>query len=224
MLSHIKIIDLSELVAGPYASMLLGDLGAEVIKVERVGQGEANRALGQEFFNGVNRNKKSLCLDLKSKQGQEIFHRLSATSDIILEGFRPGVVKRLGVDYETIKSMNSRIIYCSISGFGQDGPYRERPGHDINYMGVAGALSINGWLEPPPTLAISDVASSLFAVTSILAALMERERTGEGQYIDISMTDVLVSLVGAFCGEYYTNHPKMEFNFTLGGSYGVFKT
>src|SRR3972149_6016008 len=129
MLSDIKIIDLSERLPGPYASMLLGDLGAEVVKVERIGQGDFTRVLGSEFFNGLNRNKKSLCLNLKSPFGQEIFYELSRRADVILEGFRPGVVQRLGIDYEAIKRINPRIVYCSISGFGQEGPYRNRPGH-----------------------------------------------------------------------------------------------
>ncbi len=223
MLSDIKIVDLSERLPGPYASMLLGDLGAEVIKVERPGQGDFNRVLGSEFFNGLNRNKKSLCLNLKSSFGQKIFYELSKKADVILEGFRPGVAQRLGIDYEMIRRINPRIVYCSISGFGQEGPYRNRPGHDINYMGIAGALHINGRPEVPSTVPISDVTSSLFAVIAILAVLREREKTGEGEYIDLSMTDVVISLVGAFCGEYYTDHTQMKINFTKGGPYGIFK-
>lgn len=224
MLSDIRIIDLSERLPGPYASMLLGDLGAEVVKVERPGQGEFTRVLGLELFNGLNRNKKSLCLNLKSPEGQKIFHDLSKTADVILEGFRPGVTGRLAIDYEVMKRINPKIVYCSISGYGQEGPYKNQPGHDINYLGIAGALHINGKPEPPPTLPVSDLSASLFAVISILAALVRREKTGEGQYIDLSMTDAVISLVGAFCGEYFTDHKKMELNFTQGGHYGIFKT
>jgi crotonobetainyl-CoA:carnitine CoA-transferase CaiB-like acyl-CoA transferase len=224
LLSDIRIIDLSERLPGPYASMLLGDLGAEVLKVERPGRGEFTRVLGSEFFNGLNRNKKSLCLNLKSPEGQKIFRDLSKTADVILEGFRPGVTGRLGIDFETIKKINPKIVYCSISGYGQKGPYKNQPGHDINYLGIAGALHINGKPEPPPTLPVSDLSASLFAVISILAALMGREKAGEGQYIDLSMTDAVISLVGAFCGEYFTDHKKMEINFIQGGHYGIFKT
>ena len=206
-LEGIKILDLSRLLPGPYCSMLLSDLGAEVIKFEQPGVGDYVRDMIPEIFMSVNRNKKSVTLSLKSQKGKDIFHRMVEESDVVMEGFSPGVTKRLGVDYETVKKINPMIVYCSISGFGQDGPYRDVPGHDINYQGVGGVLSIPGRVgEPPskPGIPVGDLSSSMFAALSILAALMARDKIGKGQYIDVSMTDGIVSWMSVRAGGYLT--------------------
>ena len=198
-LDGIRVLDLSTQVPGPYCSMLLADLGAEVIRIENIHNGDQTRLLPY-LFNALNRNKKSIALNLKTKEAGEIFCKMSKEADVILEGFRPGVCKKLGIDYDTIKAINHRIIFCSISGYGQDGPYRDLPGHDINYLGYAGILSLEGDLnhysniQPLP---LADLAGSMFAAVSILAALMNRSKTGTGQSIDVSMTDAAFSLAGA---------------------------
>lgn len=207
-LEGVRILDLSRLLPGPYCSMLLSDLGAEVIKFEQPGVGDYVREMIPEIFMSVNRNKKSVTLSLKSEKGKGIFYRMLEKSDVVLEGFSPGVTERLGVDYETVSKINSMIVYCSISGFGQDGPYRDIPGHDINYLGMGGALSIPGQVGRSPArpgLPIVDLSSSMFAAISILAALMARDKIGKGQYIDVSMTDGIVSWMSVRAGGYLTN-------------------
>jgi len=198
-LHGIKIVDLSIQIPGPYCSMILGDLGAEVIKIEQPGVGDFARAL-PHLFNGINRNKKSVILELKSPKGKEILYKLVAHADIVLEGFRPGVAKKLGVDYATLKGINPRIIYCSISGYGQDGPYKNISGHDINYQGVSGLLSLTDDLKASADLSglpLADIAGSMFAAISILTALVDRAKTGTGQYIDVSMAAGVFSWAGA---------------------------
>lgn len=206
-LEDIRILDLSRLLPGPYCSMLLADLGAQVIKFEQPGKGDYVRDMIPEIFMSVNRNKKSVTLSLKTDRGKEVFYRMVEKSDVVLEGFSPGVTKRLGVDYEKVSSINPMIVYCSISGFGQDGPYRDIPGHDINYLGVSGVLSIPGQVGRPPAkpgIPVGDLSSSMFAALSILAALRVREKIGSGQYIDVSMTDGLVSWMSVRAGGYLT--------------------
>ncbi len=196
-LEGIRVLDLSQLFPGPYCTMLLADLGAEVIKVEPVGFGDPSRLLGF-FHDQVNRNKKSIALNLKDPRSRDAFRRLARVADVVVEGFRPGTTSRLGVDYGTLQAENPRLIYCSISGFGQDGPYLKRPGHDINYMSIGGTLGLTRDREGRPVVLgveIVDVASGLNAAISILAALLARQSTGEGQYIDISMLDCTVSLI-----------------------------
>ena len=191
-LTGIKVIDLSRLLPGPYCSMILADHGAEVISVE-------DRRFEKDglFFNSINRNKRHISLNLKSSEGKEIFFKLVKGSDIMIEGFRPGVVKRLGVDYEIIKTVNPGIIYCSITGYGQNGPYRDRVGHDINYMATAGLLDLIGPEQGPPVIPgvqFADIGGgSMNALTGILLALYARTQSGQGQYIDISMTDGMLS-------------------------------
>lgn len=197
-LNGIRVIDLSRYPPGRYCSMILGDLGAEVIMVE------APKSAGQAFnmlnddtsaiFVGQNRNKKCVALNLKKEKGQKIFHRLAEKSDVIIEGNLPGVLKRLGVDYETVSRLNPRLIYCSITGYGQDGPYAQRSGHEINFAGFAGILGLTRYKEGPPLyLSSFSIAGVLGgtnqAVIAITAALYAREKTGKGQYIDVSMTD-----------------------------------
>ena len=195
-LSDITVIDLSRLLPGPYCSMILADHGARVIAIED------KRFLADGlFFNIINRNKEHMTLNLKSAEGKDIFFRLVENADVVLEGFRPGVVDRLGVDYETVRNINPRIVYCSITGYGQNGPYRDRVGHDANYLSIAGVLDLIGEADRPPSIPgiqIADIAGGgMNAAIGILLALFARERTGQGQYIDISMTDGMVGFLPA---------------------------
>ena len=202
-LKGITVLDLTRLLPGAFCSQMLADMGAEVIKIEDPRGGDYNRAWEPKArtesgsFLLLNRNKKSVTLNLKSPEGHAAFLRLAKTADILLEGFRPGVMDRLGLGYEALKAENPGLIFCSISGYGQDGPLRLAPGHDINYLGTAGALQLFGKAgEGPmvPGLSIADVGGgSLMASTGILAALYSRSVDGKGQYIDISMTDGTVA-------------------------------
>ncbi len=193
-LSGVTVLDLSRLLPGPFCSMILADHGARVIAIEDKKQ----YAKDGLFVPNVCRNKEHMTLDLKSEAGQEIFTRLLADADVILEGFRPGVVKRLGVDYETVRKINPAIIYCSVTGYGQTGPFSEKAGHDVNYLGYAGILSLLGEVDRPPAIPgvqIADIAGGgMNATIGILLALFAREKNGRGQHIDISMTDSMVSL------------------------------
>lgn len=193
-LSGINVLDLSRLLPGPYCSMILADHGAEVIAVED----KRFKADGL-FFNVVNRNKRHMCLNLKSDRGLEIFFRLAQKADVIIEGFRPGVVERLGVDYARVKKHNPGIVYCSITGYGQTGPMSARAGHDVNYLANSGVLDLIGPSDKAPTIPgvpIADIAGgAMNAAMGILMALVERGTTGKGQYIDISMTDGMVGLL-----------------------------
>jgi crotonobetainyl-CoA:carnitine CoA-transferase CaiB-like acyl-CoA transferase len=203
-LEGIRILDLSRMLPGPYCSMMLGDLGAEVIKVEEPKLGDPTRhspplAGGQSVpFSQVNRNKKSIALDLKQAQGRDIFLKLATTADCLLEQFRPGVVKRLGIDYSAVAEVNPRIVYCSLTGFGQNGPHRERSGHDLNYLALSGVLGLTTDDRGKPVIPgvqVADLAGGMIAGFGILAALLARDRTGRGQYIDVSMFDVMLSML-----------------------------
>ena len=190
-LSRFRMLDLSRQLPGPFCSMLLADLGMDVLTVcsptDPMGMGIPLLA----------RNKRSLTLNLKEPDGQAIFHKLAREADVVLEGGRPGGAKRLGVDYETLRGLNPRIVYCSISGYGQDGPYRNRVGHDVNYLGFAGVIDVTGnetGLPAIPGVQIADIGGgALMAVAGILAALLAREQTGTGQFVDISMMDGAVA-------------------------------
>jgi crotonobetainyl-CoA:carnitine CoA-transferase CaiB-like acyl-CoA transferase len=193
-LSGITVIDLSRLLPGPYCSMILADHGARVIAIE------SRQFLADGlFFNTINRNKEHMSLNLKTEEGKQIFSRLVEKADVILEGFRPGVVDRLGVDYKRVCEVNSKIIYCSISGYGQNGPFRDRVGHDVNYLSFSGVLNLIGEPDRPPSIPgiqIADIAAGgMNAAIGILLALFAREKTGKGQYIDISMTDGMVGFL-----------------------------
>ena len=211
-LSALRVLDLTRLLPGAFCSGLMGDLGAEVIKVEEPTNGDYNRQWEPKnkkesgSFLLLNRNKKSLTLNLKSEDGKAVFLRMAKSADIVLEGFRPGVMDRLGLSYERLRDDNPRLIYCAISGYGQDGPYRLAPGHDLNYMALAGALQLFGKAgEGPivPGLSIADVGGgSLTAVIGVLAAVISREKTGEGQYVDISMMDGVVSWLALHGADY----------------------
>jgi crotonobetainyl-CoA:carnitine CoA-transferase CaiB-like acyl-CoA transferase len=201
----LRILDLSRLLPGPYCSLLFADLGAEVIKVEEPGRGDYARATppfwGESeigaYFLLLNRNKKSVAIDLKAEAGKAIFRRLARTADVLLESFRPGVMDRLGLGWEALRAENPRLVYCAISGYGQDGPYRNLVGHDVNYMGYAGALSVTGPRGGPPLtpgVQVADLGGgALMAAFGIAAALHHRQESGEGQFVDVSMTDGVVS-------------------------------
>ncbi len=226
-LQGIRVLDLTMLYPGPLCTMILADLGAEVIKVEPPGSGDHARAF-RFLFNQINRNKKSLALNLKDAAAQEAFRALARTTDVVVEGFRPGTTARLGVDYDSLKADNPRLIYCSISGFGQDGPYRDRPGHDINYMALGGVLGLtrDGGGDPViPGFEVADITSALNAVIAIQAALLARERTGEGQYVDISMLDCVVALLHNSLGPYLETGEEPPGNFIhMLPHYGIFET
>ena len=236
-LEGVRVLDLSRLLPGPYCTQILADLGAEVIKVEEPTLGDYMRwfppLVGgvSAFYLMVNRNKKSITLNLKNPKGREAFMRLAKTADVIVEGFRPGVAKRLGVDYESVKSVNPRIIYCSITGYGQTGPYKDQAGHEINYLAYAGVLSLTGQRGGPPAIPgvqVADLAGALYAAISILAALRHRDRTGTGQYIDVSILDCVVSLLCLQAGFYFaTGRPPLRGEFMLQGGvpcYNIYRT
>jgi crotonobetainyl-CoA:carnitine CoA-transferase CaiB-like acyl-CoA transferase len=202
-LSGIRILDLTRLLPGAFCSLLLADLGADVIKIEQPGEGDYNRSFEpinkneSGSFLLLNRNKRSLTLNLKSGQGRDIFLKLVKDADVVLEGFRPGVMDRLNLGYDVLKEANPQIIVCAISGYGQTGPLRAASGHDLNYMALAGALQLfgeSGRAPIVPGLSIADVGGgSLMAVYGVMGALLGRARTGVGQYVDVSMMDGLVS-------------------------------
>ena len=202
-LQGIKVLDLSRLLPGPYCSQMLADFGAEVIKVEDTGKGDYLRdfppLVGQcsALYYSVNRNKKSIRLDLKQEEGKEVFRRLVAQSDVVLEGFRPGVMEKLQLGYETLRQVNPGLIYCAITGYGQDGPYRDAGGHDLNYLSFSGITGLIGEKEGNPVLAdvqIADIGGgALMGVIGILLALQARTITGQGQLCDVSMMDGVVS-------------------------------
>ena len=203
-LSHIKVLDLTRFLAGPFCTMLLADMGAEVIKIETPGRGDETRYQGtiikdeSWYFVGMNRNKKSLTLDLKPKEGKEIFLRLVEKSDVVVENFRPGVMRNFGLDYEALKKGNPGIIYCGISGFGKDGPYALRPAFDFIAQGVSGFMSITGFPDREPVrtgIPISDSVAGIYGAFGILVALMSRQRTGKGQEVQTSLVDAMVSVL-----------------------------
>jgi len=193
-LDGIRVLDLSRLLPGPYCSMILADHGADVLAVE-----DGRFQEDGLFFDEINRNKRHMSLNLKTEEGRDIFYRLAKKADVVLEGFRPGVTRRLGVDYETLSRMNPRLIYCSITGYGQTGPKRDEAGHDVNYLATAGILELIGETDKPPTIPgvqIADImGGAMQAATGILLALYHREKSGNGQYIDISMTDGILGLL-----------------------------
>jgi crotonobetainyl-CoA:carnitine CoA-transferase CaiB-like acyl-CoA transferase len=204
-LDGITVLDLTRLLPGPMATMMLGDFGADIIKIEEPGAGDPARQLRADikhpgaYFLVTNRNKLSVAINLKDGRGRKIFLRLVETADVVVEGFRPGVMDRLGVGYGTLKKINPRLIYSAITGYGQDGPYRLRAGHDVNFLSVAGLLSVNGPKGGPPVLPgaqLADLAGgSLHAVIGVLLALQARARTGEGQFVDVSIMDGSLALM-----------------------------
>jgi len=212
-LDGIRIIDLSRVVSGPFCTMTLGDMGADIIKIEEPGRGDESRAFGPPFLNGespyflsVNRNKKSCTLNLKSDEGLAIFHRLVRTADVVIENFRPGAMERLGLDYPQLSSIYPRLIYCSISGFGDSGQDAERPGYDLIVQGESGLMELTGHADGPPTrvgTSIADLTSALMAAQGILLALYARQTTNRGQHVRVAMLDALVSLLTFNTGNYF---------------------
>ncbi len=197
-LSHIRILDLTRLLPGAYCTQLLADLGAQVVKVEEPGRGDYLRQLNPWSFGAMNRNKSSVTLNIRHARGREILLQLVQGYDVLVESFRPGVMERLDLQYERLKQVNGGIVYCSLSGYGQDGPYRLRSGHDINYLAAAGVLGLTAERGEMPIslpLPLADLAGSLFASHAILAALLAREASGQGCYVDVAMTDASLSFM-----------------------------
>lgn len=194
VLDDLTVIDCCWLLPGQFVAMVLGDLGARVIKIEMPETGDYARQMGGEGFATVNRGKEGLTLNLRIPAAQEVMHRLVNRSDVLLEGFRPGVMARLGASYETLAAIQPSLLYCSLSGFGQTGPHRDRPGHGLNYAAIAGLQHMAGDSESLAPI-IGDLAGSLFAAIAVLAAVRERDRHGTGQYIDMSITDAVYGLL-----------------------------
>jgi len=212
-LDGVRVVDLTRVMTGPYGTMMLGDMGADVIKVEMPGKGDDTRAWGPPFQEGestyflsVNRNKRSIALDLKSEGGREVLWKMIEQADVIVENFSPGTVDRLGFGYEDVKACNPGIIYASISGFGQTGPSANRTAYDLIVQGMSGMMSITGDPEGMPTklgVPIADITAGMFAAYSVVAALFDRERSGEGRYIDVSMLGGQVALLTYQAGIYF---------------------
>jgi formyl-CoA transferase/CoA:oxalate CoA-transferase len=220
VLEGIKVLDLTRFLAGPYCSMILADFGAEVIKVERPGTGDGSRQWGPPFIQGesayflsINRNKKSITLNLQSEKGKTILHKMAASCDILIENFRPGTAQRLGADYATLSKINPKLIYCSISGFGQDGPYRRKPSYDIVAQAMGGLMSLTGEKGRPPVkigVAISDIFAGMFATIGILGAVVTRNKMGRGQMIDVSLLDGIVSILSHQAGNFLASGVNPE--------------
>lgn len=240
-LEGIRVLDLSRLLPGPFATMLLADFGAEVIKIEDPMQGDylrwrapyvsKNENKESAAFLALNRNKKSIVLNLKDPEGQKIFYKLSEKADVILETFRPGVVEKLGIHYSRVKEINPKIIYCSLSGFGQDGPYRDLPGHDINYLGVGGLATLTGDPDRPKLMGVqvADIGGGgLNAVVAILMAIIARNTTNKGQYIDVAMLDGAMTWLTYAFSRYWASRtlPIRGDDRLTGGrpGYGIYKT
>jgi alpha-methylacyl-CoA racemase len=233
-----RVLDLSRLLPGPYCSRILADFGFEVIKVERPGGGDWSRYVpplhpdsGEGLlFRALNRGKKSLTLDLKSGEGRAIFVQLAGTADVVLESFRSGVMERLGLGYEALAVAYPRLVYCSISGYGPDGPYRERAGHDLNYVGLSGLLDLTGPRDGPPAIAgapVADLAGALWAAIGILLALLERERTGRGRRVDGSLLGGALSLLSLAVARQRGGQPVRRSAGELNGGivcYNVYQT
>jgi formyl-CoA transferase len=211
-LRGVRVLDLSRILAGPFCTMMLGDLGADVIKVERPATGDDTRTWGPPFSGGesayylcCNRNKRSITVDLRKPQGQELVKELARESDVLVENFTPGLVDRFELDYKTLSRLNPRLVYCSITAYGQDGPYRQRPGYDMVLSAVGGLMWITGERNGKPCkvgVAITDVLTGVYASGAITAALLWREREGRGQYIDCSLLDAQVSALANIASNY----------------------
>lgn len=224
-LEGIKVLDLSRLLPGGFCTMLLADFGAEVLKVEDTGMGDyvrwspphyegAERSAASALFLALNRGKRSLRLNLKEEEGREVLLRLVREYDVLVESFRPGVMDRLGVGYERLRQENPRLVYCAITGYGQTGPLRDRPGHDMDYLALNGILGLTGEPDGPPIQAAVQIADigggSLMAAFGIMAALWERERSGEGQFVDVSMTDGSLSWLAMVAARYFCDGQRPQ--------------
>ncbi|MDE3155083.1 MAG: CoA transferase [Acidobacteriota bacterium] len=212
-LAGLTVLDLTRVLSGPYCTMLLGDMGARVIKIERPGRGDDTRAWGPPFVEGesayflsINRNKESVTLDFKQPEGRAVLDALIARADVLVENFRPGTLAKLGLAYDDLRERHPRLVYCSISGFGQTGPRRNGPGYDAIMQAEGGLMSITGAADGPPYrlgVAISDIVTGLFAAQGITLALFARERTGLGQYIDVGMLDSVAALLSYQAATYF---------------------
>jgi formyl-CoA transferase len=221
-LNGLRVIDCSRILAGPYCTMLLGDMGAEVIKIEQPGSGDGSRQWGPPWFKGesayflsVNRNKKSLTVNLKHPDGAAIVKRLVEDADVLVENFLPGTMDRFGLGYSSLSELNPRLIYCSITGYGQNGPYKDNPGFDFMIQAQGGIMSITGPVEGPPFklgVAIVDITAGLFASSAILAALYYREQSRKGQYIDVALLDSqIASLINVAHNYFASSEPPKRY-------------
>ncbi|MBF6631668.1 MAG: CoA transferase [Comamonas sp.] len=216
-LSHLRVLDLSRVLAGPWCTQNLADMGADVIKIEKPGEGDDTRHWGPPFFNDAqgnptkqaayfaacNRNKRSVTVDMATPEGQQIIRELAAQSDVVVENFKTGGLQRYGLDYESLRALNPRLIYCSVTGFGHTGPYAARPGYDLLMQAMSGMMSITGHADGEPGggpmkvgVAVTDLFTGMYATTAILVALEARHRTGRGQHIDIALLDVAMAMLG----------------------------
>jgi alpha-methylacyl-CoA racemase len=222
-LDGLRVLDLTRLLPGGFCSLLLADFGADVIKVEDTGLGDYVRwappyyegvepSARSALFLSLNRGKRSIRIDLKSDPGKDVLRRLARDADVLLESFRPGVLERLGVGYERLREENPRLVYCAITGYGQTGPNRTRPGHDMNYLGLNGILGLSGEVDGPPVSAAAQIADlgggALMAVAGIMFALAERGRSGQGQLVDCSMFDGSLSFLAMLAGEFLAGGPS----------------
>ncbi len=238
-LSDVKVLDLSRLLPGGFCSLLMADFGADVLKVEDTGMGDyvrwapphhegAEPSAGSALFLALNRGKRSIRLNLKEEAGREVLMKLVKEYDVLLESFRPGVLDRLGVGYERLREANPGLVYCAISGYGQDGPYRDRSGHDMNYLGLVGLLGLTGEADGPPIQAAGQIADlgggALMAAFGILAALRERDRSGKGQFVDISMADGSLAWMAMVAARHLAegNAPKRG-DLELAGAYVCYR-
>jgi crotonobetainyl-CoA:carnitine CoA-transferase CaiB-like acyl-CoA transferase len=213
-LQGIRVLDLSRILAGPWASQMLADLGAEVIKIERPGSGDDTRAWGppympdekgeatteSAYFHGANRGKQSVCIDMSQPEGQTLIRDLARQSDVLIENFKVGGLKKYGLDFDSLSTINPKLVYCSITGFGQTGPYAERAGYDFMIQAMGGMMSITGEADGQPMktgVAIADILTGLYAANAIQAALMHQQKTGAGQYIDMALLDVQVATLAS---------------------------
>ncbi|MFB4168467.1 CaiB/BaiF CoA transferase family protein [Virgibacillus sp. JSM 102003] len=233
-----RVLDLTRLLPGPYCTMLLADFGAEVIKVEDPDSGDYARAFYPKIagisamFHSLNRNKKSVCLNLKLPEDKQVFLEMVKNADVVIESFRPGVMERLGLSYEQLKAVNPALVYCAITGYGQTGPYANRPGHDLNYLSYAGLLNLMGEKGGKPIIpatTIADIGGGAYpAVTGILMALLNKEKTGKGQFVDISMLDNVISWMQTLLPDYLAtnNNPNRGEQMLDGGKacYAVYET
>ena len=219
-LEGVRVLDLTRLLPGGFCTLLLADFGADVLKVEDTGMGDyvrwapptyegADDSAKSSLFLALNRNKRSIRINLKEERGREVLLRLVKEYDVVIESFRPGVMDRLGVGYERLREENPRVIYCAITGYGQDGPYRDRSGHDMNYLGLIGLLGLTGEQDGPPVQSAGQIADlgggALMATFGVLAALHERERSGEGQFVDVSMADGALAWLAMVAGRYFAD-------------------
>ena len=212
-LEGLKVLDLGRFIAGPYCGMKLGDMGAEVIKVESPGKGDDSRALGPPFIEGesayylsFNRNKKSIALNLREEKGRKILWELIEDVDVLVENFRVGVTEKIGITYEEVKKVNEDILYCSITGYGHNSPYKKKPSFDVMVQGESGIMSITGFPDSEPTrvgVAIADILGGMHATEGILLALRVRDKTGKGQFIDVSLMDSVIAVLTYQAGKYF---------------------